>query len=437
MPTDKWWREADQLFRQLKEILQPRFDENFKEIPDQRDCKEPLEGDQLEQSGKSLLPLIAVLPSSNYVPGLTATNEPLECVAFGTVAPKIFLNFFWESVAVARRNSAIVVHEVKKGEDSPGTGAGLRIVFHVMSHLVELSYFRLDFLGRSLPDSHDLHPSSPYCPGGILERDVQKQMLKLQGHRKYRFQFRGSLVHRTAYYYLRAWAMTMGFLNAGITWRGIALQCTHAWMNGISDFSSVIEFAINNLIGEPPGFLHDTPDFYSIYLKVLEKKPFYQKMRCPVYVQLRILCPGISNGARYISNVSSKLRRLKKLLKSRIPFSAVRVWPERLVSLNSQNRQDKYEASFVLGLDIADSDVGSVNEVAESWRSLVLEDFVVLNKGCSLKISVFQGITEIAAQALVPCKRQLPLAVLDAPGETDISRHREISSAMEVETIYY
>jgi hypothetical protein len=103
MPTGQWWREADHLFDELQGILQLSFDEYIDEIPDQEEPNDPFDTERIEHSPQ---PLIAVLRSGNHVPRITATNEPLECVAHGTANPNEFLAFFWKSVQTARNNSA-------------------------------------------------------------------------------------------------------------------------------------------------------------------------------------------------------------------------------------------------------------------------------------------------------------------------------------------
>jgi hypothetical protein len=99
----------------------------------------------------------------------------------------------------------------------------------------------------------------------------------------------------------------------------------------------------------------------------------------------------------------------------------MQIWPQLLVSLDAKTDHDQFEGSFVLGLGrlgtaISESKCTAAREVAEAWRLQVLEK-VALKDNFFLKVSLSQGVKEMAAQRLVACQRQFPLIELQSPEE--------------------
>jgi hypothetical protein len=141
MPTRQWWESAQRAFLRLQELfhpepaalLSPELDEPAAEY-----------ATSARLARAASLPSIILLPSENHALELTATNEPLQCVAIGTVGSKLFVELLWELIAQAQEASGvkIVVHEVLQGPV-------LLITLSVEAHLFELKYFQCESLVRT------------------------------------------------------------------------------------------------------------------------------------------------------------------------------------------------------------------------------------------------------------------------------------------------
>lgn len=119
MPTEEWWHEAHQSFQMLQQLVRPEW--MAKRFQEQYDPNQPHSSNEntINQrlAQETYLPFINALPSGNYRLGLSATNEPLECIAFGTMGAQRFLEVFWEAVVLAQQlEDTVVVHEVQSAE---------------------------------------------------------------------------------------------------------------------------------------------------------------------------------------------------------------------------------------------------------------------------------------------------------------------------------
>jgi hypothetical protein len=109
MPSEQWWDDAYDSFNRLEEIIKPSW---TRETVTPEDLDEDTKNVRRVREGS--LPYMIILPSGNHALRLTATNEPLECVAFGTMGVKLFIELFWETVSTAQDvGEPIVVHEVQ------------------------------------------------------------------------------------------------------------------------------------------------------------------------------------------------------------------------------------------------------------------------------------------------------------------------------------
>ena len=140
MPTSQWWESAGWAFAQLQELSRPRsgaaLDQELDEPSDEYAASARL-------ARAASLPAVIVLPSRNYALGLTATNEPLQCVAFGTVGRKRYIELFWESIARAQEAGVpkIAVYEVLQLDP--------KIALRIESHVFELRYHQCEALVRT------------------------------------------------------------------------------------------------------------------------------------------------------------------------------------------------------------------------------------------------------------------------------------------------
>lgn len=109
MPSEQWWEDAYRSFNKLEQLIRPSW---RREPETQEDLDEDIKNVRMVREGS--LPFITVLPAGNHALQLTATNEPLECIIFGTIGEKLFVELFCETVSKAQgAGEAIVVHEVQ------------------------------------------------------------------------------------------------------------------------------------------------------------------------------------------------------------------------------------------------------------------------------------------------------------------------------------
>jgi hypothetical protein len=89
------------------------------------------------------LPSITVLPTGTHALRLTATNEPLDCICFGTMSPKTYVAVFWELVVEVQRsgNYTLIIHEVDAGPVP-------RFLLSFESLLFEVRYYHCNALVR-------------------------------------------------------------------------------------------------------------------------------------------------------------------------------------------------------------------------------------------------------------------------------------------------
>jgi hypothetical protein len=140
MPTPQWWESVHQSFSRLQELFRPKSDALLHEELDE-DADEYTISARLARAAS--LPSIILLPSGNHALGLAATNEPLQCTAFGTVGPKVYIELFWEAIAEAQESGHvnIMVHEILQ-ESEP------RILLRLETHIFELNYIQCEALVR-------------------------------------------------------------------------------------------------------------------------------------------------------------------------------------------------------------------------------------------------------------------------------------------------
>ena len=141
MPTSQWWESVGKAFAQLQELSRPRSGAALEQGLDEP-ADEYAAGARLARAAS--LPSIILLPSGNHALGLTATDEPLQCVAFGTVGRKRYIELFWESIARTQEAGApkIAVYEVLQGVDP-------KITLQIESHTFELRYHQCEALVRT------------------------------------------------------------------------------------------------------------------------------------------------------------------------------------------------------------------------------------------------------------------------------------------------
>jgi hypothetical protein len=137
----EYWNEVQTSFQTLKKLLavQSSNDEDSdNKSPNSQDGDE-IPSARLARIGA--LPKLVVFATGTHALKLTATNESLECVVFGTISSKLFVNVFWESILSAQATIPISVHSVRT-TDHP------KFTLRIRSCLFEVTYSSCEKLLR-------------------------------------------------------------------------------------------------------------------------------------------------------------------------------------------------------------------------------------------------------------------------------------------------
>jgi hypothetical protein len=121
MPREEWWTSVDNAFQHLRTLLECHPDE----VCDEENDPENISA---QAARVDALPLVSVLPSGSHAIRLTATNEDLQCVAFGTISDDLYIDVF-------------VVYKTESGA----------FWFNFEGHNFRLLYVRCEDLVRSCP----------------------------------------------------------------------------------------------------------------------------------------------------------------------------------------------------------------------------------------------------------------------------------------------
>jgi hypothetical protein len=136
MPREEWWTSVDNAFQHLRTLLECHPDE----VCDEENDPENISA---QAARADALPLVSVLPSGSHAIRLTATNEDLQCVAFGTISDDLYIDVFWEAVSrVQDKGGKFVVYKIESGA----------FWFNFEGHNFQLLYVRCEDLVRSCPE---------------------------------------------------------------------------------------------------------------------------------------------------------------------------------------------------------------------------------------------------------------------------------------------
>jgi hypothetical protein len=192
MPNVKWWEEVHNTFQSLRNVLERGQDH----ISNEEDDPESISA---QAARADALPLVTLLPSGSHALHLTATNEDLQCVAFGTISAERYVDIFWEAVArIQNEGGKYVVYRIDSDRNI--------FWFNYGGYNFQLLYLHCEQLVRG-------------CPGiiEVLDQDLQEADTRtrkvVEGIKrdtnKQRVSFNNSY-QRASYYYLRAWTIAQG-----------------------------------------------------------------------------------------------------------------------------------------------------------------------------------------------------------------------------------
>jgi len=91
VPPLGWWEETQHRFNQLCAIICPQEGVLAATLEDTNQLS------YVQSAWQTSLPVVRLLPTGTHLLRLTATNEPLECIAFGTMSEVRFEEVFWYS----------------------------------------------------------------------------------------------------------------------------------------------------------------------------------------------------------------------------------------------------------------------------------------------------------------------------------------------------
>jgi hypothetical protein len=117
MPSAEWWAGANKAFKQLQMSLEiSHSEEGFHSDEDDEEETEP-EGINPMLARAAALPIVKLFRIGTHLLQVTPTNEPLVCVAFGTIDSTVYNDIFWEAVAKVNDELELdmVVYDVYKG----------------------------------------------------------------------------------------------------------------------------------------------------------------------------------------------------------------------------------------------------------------------------------------------------------------------------------
>jgi len=166
LPDKEWWSGVDTAFHNLQTLLE--YHPN--EVPDEENNPESISA---QAARADALPLVSLLPSGSHALRLTATNEDLQCVAFGTISAELYIDIFWEAVSkVQDEGGKFVVYKIESGA----------FWFNFGGRNFQLLYVRCEDLVRSCPrilnvSDETLQESDSHTQKIVegIKRDTKKQ----------------------------------------------------------------------------------------------------------------------------------------------------------------------------------------------------------------------------------------------------------------------
>ena len=145
-PSPQWWESTRHALAELQELtrLKPTAghdpDQDQNEKPD-----EPIDeyAASARQAQAASLPAITLLPAGDYARSVSCVGDAIQCLVFGTVGRKLFVELLCEMIALEQeaQNGKIAVYEILRGEIP-------KITLSTENHTFELRYLQCEELAR-------------------------------------------------------------------------------------------------------------------------------------------------------------------------------------------------------------------------------------------------------------------------------------------------
>lgn len=417
MPPREWWVGADQAFKQLQGILEIVFHDDEASSSDSgEDATAKPEGIDPVAARAAALPVLKLFRIGTHLLRVTPTNEPLVCVAFGTIDLSVYSNIFWE--AVTESQLEIVVYDVYKGLCELSFGG-----YHF-----KILYRQCNELLRSYPDVL----SSPNAflkdsQNGCLHICDMVETLKVD---RKRILAPNLEVAQLSYFYVRAWALLRGCSGSNDFGRPCLmpkelLNTIFSFLDSESEGSTTrcIEHCLRVFQSkyvqgaEVEGTSENLCTDWIDLLSRLRKLPMREKMGYPRYLQISVMftCSGLIGG-KWLSMVEDRLAAIPKTGTNATPNYTI--WPNRLVIGNGLT--GPYEGFYVIGYQDLD-----FPQVIEKFSARIAKDKDTAQGECFMNIKSFES-TEFDAVFKI-CDRKWPRQPLPNPLEKDERARARIS----------
>jgi len=175
VPTSSWWATANHAFHHIQHLISTPRSPPF---PSRSSAD-----DEIRRLRENSLPKILLFPSGTHALGITATNESLRCIAFGTMRMERFVDCFWEAV----EGEDVVVHEILDG----------RIILTVEGHELSIAYVQAERLLREYSDDVTGAPAEFLDECSDVVRNAVDSLFSKRG------QHANMVQRRIAYHYIR------------------------------------------------------------------------------------------------------------------------------------------------------------------------------------------------------------------------------------------
>ncbi|KAM3068732.1 hypothetical protein ACMFMG_010909 [Clarireedia jacksonii] len=383
----EYWNEVQTAFQTLRKLLAAQSSNDVhsdSKIPNSQDDDE-IPSAHLAHIGA--LPKLVVFPTGTHALKLTAKNEPLECVVFGTISSKLFVDVFWESILSAQATIPEVSISVRSARATNHPKFTLRI----QSCLFEVTYSSCEKLLRNHDSIFEASPEN--CD----DKWVLNQIHRLQYIGTIVFKFDNNPALRLTYHYIRAWTIVQGlygsFPAGGLTPLTILELLRSVISSESQDYrldACISQFFIHHAANRnleallsSPGNIQPVDDhsksiidhklqdvalkittapkdrgasYWQVLLEDMEHQPLVERIDSTHIIEIKFLYSGTSfyECHQWLAMMKSRLADLRKaLLDITNPSPRIHVWPQQFVSDGASDTESVYEGCYLIGLSPA------------------------------------------------------------------------------------
>ncbi|PQE18670.1 DUF455 domain protein [Rutstroemia sp. NJR-2017a BVV2] len=344
----EYWNEVQTSFQTLKKLLAAQSsndeDSNNKSPNGQDDDEIP--SARLARIGA--LPKLVAFATGTHALKLTATNESLECVVFGTISSKLFVNVFWESILSAQATVPIFASACEHNS------------FHLYVHLVFLASLGLVIQEHSPDDvTVDTRPAlrltyhyirawatvqglyGSFPAGGLTPLAILELLRSATSSESEDYRL-GACISRFFTYYTE---------NSDLE----ALLSSPGSVPSVDEHSQeIINHKLQALATEITNVPKDgNASYWQALLTEMEHQPLVERIESSHIIEIKLLYSGTSFNEchQWLAMVKSRLADLRKaLLDITNPSPRIHVWPQQFVPASASDTDPVYEGCYLIGL---------------------------------------------------------------------------------------